>query len=490
MGGPVCILLGSAVVTLTLRQRLFIAYSLVITAALAFVTIVGARQVRSWLVRRDGDTLEHVAHFVRAEVEEDRAWASLGWQRAAHTLGASLTYRVTLIGRDGRILGDSGEETGGDATGRPEVHGALAGRPVRAFGPGPGGVAFLYVAIPGRERGPVAVVRVGEPLSELQRRGNRMVLLSAATALGTLAVFVWVMFWLTGRHAARIAELERIAQRLGRGELAARARETPNDDVGRLGQAMNRMAGRLTERLEAIENANRMQRDFVANVSHELRTPLTSVVGYAETLLDGAIEDAAHRRRFVEVIHEQGRRLQSLATDLLALADLERPDLRLRYETIDLRELLDSHVDAMRARAARAGLALECHTGAPVEVDVDPARMGQVVTNLLDNALGYTAHGSVTVTCGADGETVWFAVADTGPGIDDDDRARIFERFYRVDPARTGRTGTGLGLAIVQHLVTLHGGTIDVESRVGEGSTFRVRLPRRAARHSAQEDPA
>jgi two-component system phosphate regulon sensor histidine kinase PhoR len=228
----------------------------------------------------------------------------------------------------------------------------------------------------------------------------------------------------------------------------------------------------------------------VANVSHELRTPLTSVVGYAETLLDGALEEEERRRDFVQVIHEQGMRLQSLVTDLLALADLERPDLRLRYESIDLRDLIESQVDAMRERATRAGLSLRMETGPSVEMDADPTRVAQVLVNLLDNALGYTERGGVTVAWGADDASAWVTVADTGPGIAEADRGRIFERFYRVDKARTGRAGTGLGLAIVHHLVTLHGGTITLDSQVGRGSTFRVVLPRRAAPTEQEQETA
>ena len=233
--------------------------------------------------------------------------------------------------------------------------------------------------------------------------------------------------------------------------------------------------------LTEVERLNRVRQDFVANVSHELKTPLTSVRGYAETLLEGGLDDLEHREDFVRIIRDQANRLQDLVEDLLALAELERPDARLRVETFDLREIAQRQATHFERRAEAAGLELVVERGDPVRVRADRGRMTQVLANLLDNALKYTERGRVEVAFGREMDRVWCEVRDTGPGIPDMHLSRIFERFYRVDKARSrDKGGTGLGLSIVKHILALHGGAISVRSQVGRGSTFRIELPRMA----------
>ncbi|MGH7732085.1 MAG: HAMP domain-containing sensor histidine kinase [Candidatus Eiseniibacteriota bacterium] len=230
--------------------------------------------------------------------------------------------------------------------------------------------------------------------------------------------------------------------------------------------------------LTEIERLNQVRQDFVANVSHELKTPLTSVRGYAETLLDGGLDDADNRESFVRIIRDQAARLQSLVDDLLSLADLERPDVRLRREAFDLRAAVERQVAALGARAAQAGLTIALEPGPSAPVVADRLRIDQVVANLLDNAIKYTDRGGVRVRLGREGGRIWCEVEDTGAGIPAADVTRIFERFYRVDKARSReKGGTGLGLAIVRHILALHGGRVSVTSVVGRGSTFRFELP-------------
>ncbi len=232
--------------------------------------------------------------------------------------------------------------------------------------------------------------------------------------------------------------------------------------------------------LTEVELLNQVRQDFVANVSHELKTPLTSVRGYAETLLDGGLDDREQREGFVRIIRDQAARLEELVDDLLALAQLERPDARLRGEAFDLREAMAQQVAGFELRAQRAGLSLALEPGEPQPVVADRARLDQVIANLIDNALKYTERGSVRVSLQGDAAVVRCEVRDTGPGIPPADQVRIFERFYRVDKARSReKGGTGLGLAIVKHIVLLHGGSVAVESTPGSGSTFRFEIPRR-----------
>jgi two-component system phosphate regulon sensor histidine kinase PhoR len=231
--------------------------------------------------------------------------------------------------------------------------------------------------------------------------------------------------------------------------------------------------------LTESERVHRMRQDFVANVSHELRTPLTSMLGYAETLLHGGLDDLEHREGFVRIIRDQTERLQALVDDLLSLSELEQPSTHLRLGPFDLVEAAAHELETVRERAQRAGLELALVAPQPVEVTADRPRIEQVLSNLLDNALKYTERGGVTVRVSGNRTRAWCEVADTGVGIPEEDQPRIFERFYRVDKARSRELGgTGLGLSIVKHIVTLHGGELSVTSTPGRGSTFRFEIPR------------
>lgn len=230
--------------------------------------------------------------------------------------------------------------------------------------------------------------------------------------------------------------------------------------------------------LSESEALARIRQDFVANVSHDLRTPLTSLRGYAETLLEGGLEDVEHREGFVRVIRDSAVRLEALVEDLLSLAELERPGARPRLETFDLRAAVERQAAAYRPAAGHAGITLTLEPGAAVPVAADRPRIEQAIANLLDNAVKYTERGGVRVTLGAEAGWAWCEVADSGEGIPGEHLPRIFERFYRVDPARSrGKGGTGLGLSIVKHVIALHGGDVSVESAPGKGSRFRFRIP-------------
>lgn len=224
-----------------------------------------------------------------------------------------------------------------------------------------------------------------------------------------------------------------------------------------------------------------MRTEFVANVTHELRTPLTAIRGFAETLLEGALEDAETARHFVGIIKQESEALGLLIEDLLDLSRIESGKWKMLREPLQLHQLVAETVGRLGPKAQDLGidLRLEVPESLP-EVTGDAGRLSQVLLNLLDNALKYTPRGgSVTVSARETGTAVAVSVADTGVGMPKADLPRIFERFYRVDKARTRRTGgTGLGLSIVKHIVEAHGGTITVVSDVGKGATFTFTLPK------------
>jgi len=227
------------------------------------------------------------------------------------------------------------------------------------------------------------------------------------------------------------------------------------------------------------EKLDRIRRDFVANVSHELLTPLTSIKGFAETLLEGALEDAENARRFIGIIDQEAGRLIRLINDLLDLSRLEAEGVQIKKQAVELGPVVNRVISLLASAAAKAGVTLEADLPKDLPpVEANPDQIAQVLTNLLDNSLKYTpAGGKVGVTAEEKATQVMVTVWDTGIGIPRKDLARIFERFYRVDKDRSRATGgTGLGLAIVKHIVEAHGGRTWAESEVGKGTKIHFLL--------------
>jgi two-component system phosphate regulon sensor histidine kinase PhoR len=230
----------------------------------------------------------------------------------------------------------------------------------------------------------------------------------------------------------------------------------------------------------ALQRLERSRRDFVANVSHELRTPLTAIKGYAETLRDGGLRDPAAAGEFVEVIHRHAERLRALIEDLLDLAAIEQGRARISLAAVPVREAAGQAEATVRPAAAgkRHRLTLDIPADLP-PAHADRDRLAQVLINLLDNAVKFTPEGGrITLSARREGPHLVIAVTDNGVGIPAAEIDRVFERFYRVSKSRDrSEGGTGLGLAISKHLVQAMSGTIAVDSREGEGTTFRISLP-------------
>ena len=230
--------------------------------------------------------------------------------------------------------------------------------------------------------------------------------------------------------------------------------------------------------LTETERVEKTRRDFIANVSHELRTPLTSIQGYTETLLDSAPGND-HSREFLEIIRKSALRMSRLTEDLLTLARVESGEQRFEIESTAPADLLQEAVQSFREIARTQNVELIVEDQAEARVGADPEAIHQVFSNLVDNALKYAPSGG-RIILGARpvAEGVEFYVQDFGPGIPSEHLARLFERFYRVDKARSRESGgTGLGLAIAKHIVLAHGGSIRAQSELNHGSTFLFTLP-------------
>jgi two-component system phosphate regulon sensor histidine kinase PhoR len=234
-------------------------------------------------------------------------------------------------------------------------------------------------------------------------------------------------------------------------------------------------------RVHKLEN---VRRDFVANVSHELRTPITSIKGFTETLLEGAMHEPESLRKFLEIISKHAERLHAIFNDLLTLARLEAGsgDDQIQVSTQKLSEIVREAIEACSSNALAKTISLSSSVTDDIRVAVNPNLMQQAFVNLIDNAIKYSDSGaSVSVSADREGEYVRCMVTDTGPGIEGSHLPRLFERFYRVDQGRSRQMGgTGLGLAIVKHIAQVHGGRVEVQSELGQGSIFSILLKPRS----------
>ena len=232
--------------------------------------------------------------------------------------------------------------------------------------------------------------------------------------------------------------------------------------------------------ITVLRKLERVRRDFVANVTHEFKTPLTAIQGFAETLLAGAIDDPQNRLRFLKIILDHSRRLARLTDDLLELSKMDADRLDLDIRRLSVSQFVQSCMETTERPAAEKDLRISVNLQQALpDIAADRRRLAEVLQNLLDNAIQYTpAGGQIMVSASGDESEVTFTVSDTGIGIPQADQPRIFERFYRVDVARSREVGgTGLGLSIAKHLVEAHGGRIWVESDVGQGSQFHFTVP-------------
>ncbi|MBN2051298.1 MAG: ATP-binding protein, partial [Spirochaetales bacterium] len=228
-----------------------------------------------------------------------------------------------------------------------------------------------------------------------------------------------------------------------------------------------------------LKRLEQIRKDFVANVSHELKTPITSLKGYVETLLDGALDDRPKAEEFLRIIASQTERINAIVTDLLSLSRLEQAGSTLEKEPLPGRSLLESALGVCRRKAEEKRITFDLVCPEELFVPANTLLIEQALVNLIDNAVKYSNAGSVVrLTAKNEGKTVTFQVEDSGCGIPEKDLPRLFERFFRVDRARSRELGgTGLGLAIVKHIALAHGGSVGVSSVEGKGAVFTLRIP-------------
>jgi two-component system, OmpR family, phosphate regulon sensor histidine kinase PhoR len=474
--------------TARIFSKLIVAVLLVIVVALTAVDFLASRTAEDSYISGLRGEMEGKIRMLRVLA----ARGTLDTQpQGFRALADAAGGRLTLINADGVVTADSQAEPAGleNHGSRPEVRAALSGgvgwnvRDSRTLG-----VKFLYVAAPfphGAMRLAVPIVEIHSQVSEIRRKLLLYVGLAFLPAVLVAAFFARYF-------SQKLGAIIDYAGTLATGNFRARLSNPGNDELGTLGQKLNETGAKLEamfaeldrEHVE-LERVERIRKDFVINVSHELRTPLASIQGYTETLLNGALDDKENNVRFLNIIRRNAERLGRLTADLLTLSRIELKTQKFQFASYYVNALLADCVDSMRTLAEKKNIQLELWP-APhgTEAFCDSEAVHQIMSNLLDNAIKYSPEGGrITVSSTIirpdpdRPEVVEVGVADCGIGIPADELPRLFERFYRVDKARSRELGgTGLGLAIVKHLTRAQGGDVRVTSLPGKGSTFSFTL--------------
>lgn len=405
--------------------------------------------------------------------------------------GGELGGRLMVLDGNGKVQADSYSQLNGTRVELPEVASILLDGKTVDYGvhqlggrrslsvlslltPLDTGAEWAgYCTVALTEQGKtIGVLLFSSPIQDMMQRlvslQNRMALYFVAAAVVAMAIALVISRVIT----KPIATLTRGIQRMGRGDLSVRVPVKGSGELRKLSETFNVMS----QKLELLDKS---RNQFVSNASHELKTPLATMKILLENIIYQPDMDTDVRTDFLSDINREINRLNLIISDLLTLVSMDSKTMRLNRETFKFADVIADVVHRLSVVAEKRRQEIKLQIGDSCEMYADCAKLTQVVTNILDNAIKYTPEGGlIRVRLIRSGRDAILSVADNGPGIPKDDQPHIFDRFYRVDKARGRDTGgTGLGLSIVNQLVLMHGGTVSVQSEEGHGSTFTVELP-------------
>lgn len=460
----------------SLSRRLLLSYLLVTLLVLGTVDVLAITYLERTALAERRDALAEQAAVVAGATRLYMVKGHDYLEYIAQDIGRLAGTRVIILDSRGVVLRDSFYDPSllnASLAARPEVGAALAGAYATRLARVEGAGRTLYAAAPipddrGRVLGAVLVTASAEPaLAELAPIGRTLLTVS----LAALLVAAGVGWWLARSLTRPVVALTAAVRDVEAGNLTSRVAVGSQDELGRLAEAFNRMAERLS-RLEASRQA------FVADAAHELRTPLAGLKALVEPLLSGAVPPGPEQEAFLREIGREVDRMAELAADLLTLSELEAGRPLWPVET-DIAELLDSVRARLEPLAQARAVSIRIDSPAALPAMAEPLKLGRAFYNLVHNAIVHSPPGeSVTLSAARQGDRLAVTVADRGPGIPPEELGRIFDRFYRREPSRSReRGGAGLGLSIARQIVEAHGGRILVESVVGEGTRFVVEIP-------------
>ena len=467
----------------------YVGLAVVIVASLGIFT---GMWMESFFKDRLVSDLSRQSDLVLFILQEDSLQTFAQVDNKVKQVGGLEHLRITLIDRSGNVLADTDiplPELGGvqNHLDRPEVQEAKRtgiGHDIRRSTTVKHD--FLYMAKEVKyspRSGPfqsVQFIRLSVPYEEVQHQIDIIRSIVIVAGFCVLLAIVAVSILVSRRITNPMTQISREVELIRSGDLDARLTVKSHDEIGLVAKAINELVDKLKADIVQLKKLEQVRSQFLGNVSHELRTPIFTAQGYLETLLDGAVNDVSVNRSFLEKTQTNLNRLHSLLEDLINISQIESGEMKMSFRIFRLNDFLESVAKEYEPLAANRNVTLRLLLNTKVEDEIfgDRDRLQQVLNNLLSNAMNYNKpDGEVILSTEKIGNEIRISVQDTGYGIPLEHIPRIFERFYRVDSDRSRALGgTGLGLAIVKHIIEAHGSVVNVESIVGEGSTFRFEL--------------
>lgn len=461
-------------------------FLLIFTAVLAFNFFISL-MLRSNFEQRLSSKLQDDAVLAGEIIKQNlRGNEQKAVQEKIRSLTGRLRMRITVVNDKGDVIADSEKDPAlmGNHKDRPEIAQAIengVGESSRFSTTLNRNMKYVAVRINDNNH-TLGIVRFAVPVSSVQLE---LQVISRVVLLGgiiTIVAALAVAYFISRSISRPIRQMQQTSQQIAKGDFSKKIDVRSKDELGELAKSLNAMADELQQKMESLRQLDRIRTDFVANVSHELRTPLTSIKGFIETLEDGAINDTKNAMRFVSIIKKHADRLENIINDLLSLSELELQKDAINKTDFDLKNLVEEIVLGFghSLSAKNHKLTLDSH-GRNFILRADADRIEQVFVNLIDNAIKYTREGGqIDVSLLEEDETITASIQDNGIGIAKEHLDRVFERFYRVDKARSRELGgTGLGLSIAKHIISAHNGKIHIESEVGRGTKVTLTLPKR-----------
>lgn len=385
---------------------------------------------------------------------------------------------IFYVNKDGKVQDYSGEEELADAlfVHQEDIKTIFSGRTIRLNYEAASGNRYFVTAKPivKEQAGESQVMSALYVLSSSKHMDDSVVAIRRLLVLSGIGAFLLALgiTWIVAHLLSRpLLQMQQATRKIAVGELETRLNISRDDEIGSLASAINNLA-------EDLQNYRDTRQEFFANISHELRTPITYLEGYSKVIKERLYSTEEERDQYLDVLHQEAKRLQHLVDDLFELSKMEEGKISLSLEWIDLTEVIDNAVHKVQLKASNKGLALSTNLNRSTSwVYGDGLRMEQVILNLLENSVRYTEQGEISIMLDQTDSYVFVTVKDTGIGIAAEELPYVFERFYRVEKSRSRQHGgTGLGLSIAKKLVELQGGEIFVNSRLGEGTSFEIRF--------------
>ena len=463
-----------------LRLKLFITVFLVISTALIIPGIFYTNQT-------DREAREEIASSLITHINTFIIYynsANISPYDAARNFSDASGLRVTLVDSDGLVVGESNvnelEMSKMDNhIDRPEISNAIKDgiSKIERYS-NTLNEEFIYV-VKKVDLPDFSFVRVAQTMDFVNllvgHRSGTRINIFIIVSIGLLIFTILVDRWIN----TPIRKVADFAKNIKDGNFENRIKIKSSDEIGELAKNMNQLAETIEADISNMKKMEDVRTEFLSNVTHELKTPIASIVGYLETLKDGALKDKDVNKTFIKRSLKNAKRLEALVTDLVDISRIETGEMEIQLEKVNIQPILEEVVNDARQRNRNLELDIKLSLGDQKEIVVygNSDRLRQVFDNLVSNAIRYTESGNVIISAEIRDTVVEFTVSDTGMGMDSESIERIFERFFRTDDARKiVRGGTGLGLAICKHIIEAHNSSLSVDSIEQEGSTFAFSL--------------